>query len=68
EKAAKIGAQQIVITDSQSSPLASFSDVCFVVREAQVSSFRFQSTALYLVQSLTMALAYQQGNAVDDAF
>ncbi|MBI6549656.1 MurR/RpiR family transcriptional regulator [Xenorhabdus lircayensis] len=63
EKAAQAGAKQIVITDSQISPLASFSDVCFVVKEAQVDAFRSQSATLCLVQSLTVALAYRQGNA-----
>ncbi|WP_340616860.1 MurR/RpiR family transcriptional regulator [Xenorhabdus entomophaga] len=63
ERAAKAGAKQIVITDSQISPLASFSDVCFVVKEAQVDAFRSQSATLCLVQSLTVALAYRQGNA-----
>lgn len=62
ERAAKAGAKQIVITDSQISPLASFSDVCFVVKEAQVDAFRSQSATLCLVQSLTVALAYRQGN------
>ncbi|CDG89766.1 MurR/RpiR family transcriptional regulator [Xenorhabdus bovienii] len=62
ERAAQVGAKQIVITDSQISPLASFSDVCFVVKEAQVDAFRSQSATLCLVQSLTVALAYRQGN------
>ncbi|HGN1706273.1 TPA: MurR/RpiR family transcriptional regulator [Providencia rettgeri] len=62
EKAAQTGAQQIVITDSQISPLASFSDVCFVVKEAQVDAFRSQSATLCLAQSLTVALAYRQGS------
>ncbi|MCP9267454.1 MurR/RpiR family transcriptional regulator [Xenorhabdus sp. XENO-1] len=62
ERAARAGAKQIVITDSQISPLASFSDICFVVKEAQVDAFRSQSATLCLVQSLTVALAYQQGN------
>lgn len=62
EKAAQMGAKQIVITDSQISPLASFSDVCFVVKEAQVDAFRSQSATLCLVQSLTVSLAYRQGN------
>jgi DNA-binding MurR/RpiR family transcriptional regulator len=61
EKVANAGARQIVITDSQISPLASFSDVCFVVKEAQVDTFRSQSATLCLVQSLVVALAYRQG-------
>lgn len=62
EKAAQTGAKQIVITDSQISPLASFSDVCFVIKEAQVDAFRSQSATLCLAQSLTVALAYRQGS------
>jgi len=62
ETAAKAGAKQIVITDSQLSPLATFSDLCFVVKEAQVDAFRSQSATLCLLQSLVVALAYQQGN------
>ncbi|AWK41631.1 SIS domain-containing protein [Photorhabdus laumondii subsp. laumondii] len=64
ERAAKAGAKQIVITDSQISPLASFSDVCFVVKEAQVEAFRSQSATLCLVQSLAVSLAYRQGNTI----
>ncbi len=40
ETAAKAGARQIVITDSQISPLATFSELCFVVKEAQVDAYR----------------------------
>ncbi|AKH65615.1 MULTISPECIES: MurR/RpiR family transcriptional regulator [Photorhabdus] len=64
ERAVKAGAKQIVITDSQISPLASFSDVCFVVKEAQVDAFRSLSATLCLVQSLAVALAYRQGNTI----
>jgi DNA-binding MurR/RpiR family transcriptional regulator len=42
ELGAQRKARQIAITDSQVSPLAAFSDVCFVVREAQVDGFRSQ--------------------------
>jgi len=63
EMAAKAGAKQIVITDSQISPLAVFSDLCFVVKEAQVDAFRSQSATLCLVQSLMIALAYFQGGS-----
>ena len=61
EMTAKSGARQIVITDSQISPLATFSELCFVVKEAQVDAFRSQSATLCLVQSLVVALAYRQG-------
>ncbi|OIN12489.1 MurR/RpiR family transcriptional regulator [Oceanisphaera psychrotolerans] len=58
ETASRAGARQIAITDSQVSPLASFSDICFVVKEAQVDAFRSQSASLCLVQSLAVSLAY----------
>ncbi|QLH64025.1 MurR/RpiR family transcriptional regulator [Serratia symbiotica] len=57
EWGAKRGAQQIAITDSQVSPLAAFSDVCFVVREAQVDGFRSQVAAMCLAQTLAVSLA-----------
>ncbi|WP_300002736.1 MurR/RpiR family transcriptional regulator [uncultured Cedecea sp.] len=66
EIAANAGAKQIVITDSQISPLAVLSDLCFVVKEAQVDAFRSQSATLCLVQSLMIALAYFQGNRKTD--
>ena len=50
-------ARQIAITDSQVSPLAAFSDVCFVVREAQVDGFRSQVASLCLAQTLAVSLA-----------
>jgi DNA-binding MurR/RpiR family transcriptional regulator len=61
ETASQAGAKQIVITDSQISPLASFSDVCFVVNEGKVGAFRSQAASLCLVQSLAVALAFKQG-------
>ncbi|GAB7194333.1 MurR/RpiR family transcriptional regulator [Dickeya oryzae] len=64
EMAANAGARQIVITDSQLSPLATLSDLCFVVKEAQVDAFRSQSATLCLVQSLMVSLAYRQGNSL----
>ena len=57
ELGAKRGAQQIAITDSQVSPLAAFSDVCFVVREAQVDGFRSQVASMCLAQTLAVSLA-----------
>jgi len=65
EAASQAGAKQIVITDSQISPLATFSDVCFVVNEGKVDAFRSQSASLCLVQSLAVALAFKQGKAHD---
>ncbi|MDI5395161.1 MurR/RpiR family transcriptional regulator, partial [Salmonella enterica subsp. enterica serovar Montevideo] len=45
------------ITDSQVSPLAAFSEVCFVVREAQVDGFRSQVASMCLAQTLAVSLA-----------
>ncbi|MBF4396104.1 MurR/RpiR family transcriptional regulator, partial [Vibrio anguillarum] len=50
--------QQIIITDSQISPLASSSDVCFVVKEAKVDAFRSQAASLCLAQTLAVSLAF----------
>ena len=63
--AAKAGAQQIIITDSQISPLVAYSDVCFVVNEGKVDEFRSQSASLCLVQSLAVALAFKQENTIN---
>ncbi|MDX5629140.1 MULTISPECIES: MurR/RpiR family transcriptional regulator [unclassified Brenneria] len=56
---AKSGAKQIAITDSLVSPLAAFSEVCFVVREAQVDGFRSQISSMCLSQTLMLSLAMQ---------
>ncbi|KAE9845053.1 Fe-S cluster assembly protein HesB, partial [Escherichia coli] len=61
ETAASFRARQIVIADSQIGPLATFSDVCLLVRGKQVDAFRSQSATLCLVQSLVVALAYRLG-------
>lgn len=57
ELGAQRKARQLAITDSQVSPLAAFSDVCFVVREAQVDGFRSQVASLCLAQTLAVSLA-----------
>ncbi|EPY3966916.1 MurR/RpiR family transcriptional regulator [Klebsiella pneumoniae] len=57
ELGAKSGAKQIAITDSQVSPLAAFSDVCFVIREAQVDGFRSQVASMCLAQTLAVSMA-----------
>ncbi|RBW46908.1 Fe-S cluster assembly protein HesB [Psychromonas sp. B3M02] len=59
ESVSQKGAKQIIITDSKMSPLAAWSDVCFVVNEGKVDAFRSQSASLCLVQSLVVALAFQ---------
>ncbi|CAG9296321.1 MurR/RpiR family transcriptional regulator [Celerinatantimonas diazotrophica] len=54
---AKNGAKQIAITDSMVSPLAAFSDLCFVIREAQMDGFRSQISSMCLAQTLMLSLA-----------
>ncbi|MGF1777811.1 MurR/RpiR family transcriptional regulator [Vibrio nomapromontoriensis] len=64
--ASKAGAKQIMITDSLVSPLAEYSGVCFVVKEAKVDAFRSQSASLCLVQSIAVALAFKQGSTPEE--
>ncbi|MCL9780742.1 MurR/RpiR family transcriptional regulator [Vibrio sp. S4M6] len=59
EIASKAGAKQVVITDSEISPLATFSDACFVIKEAKVDAFRSQAASMCLVQSLAVSLAFE---------
>ncbi|PWC23073.1 MurR/RpiR family transcriptional regulator [Brenneria roseae subsp. roseae] len=63
---AKSGAKQIAITDSLVSPLAAFSEVCFVVREAQVDGFRSQISSMCLSQTLMLSLAMQSATHLSD--
>lgn len=49
----------IIITDNQVSPLASIASVCFVVKEAEIDSFRSLSSSLCLAQALSIGLAYE---------
>ncbi|MCX3880287.1 hypothetical protein NAH03_22695, partial [Stenotrophomonas maltophilia] len=50
-------APQLALPHSHVRPLAAFSDVCFVVREAQVDGFRSQVASLCLAQTLAVSLA-----------
>lgn len=54
------GIKQIAITDSQISPLITFSDVSFVIKEAQAHGFRSQCAAMTLVQTLAITLALKK--------
>lgn len=56
----KKGIKQIAITDSQISPLITFSDVSFVIKEAQVRGFRSQCATMTLVQTLAITLALKK--------
>ncbi len=49
----------IVFTDSPLSPLAKQASVCFVVKEAEVHSFRSLTSTMCLVQSLAISLVHQ---------
>lgn len=57
---AQKGVKQIAITDSQISPLLTFSDTAFVMKEAQVKGFRSQCATMTLVQTLAIALALEK--------
>ncbi|MDE1465354.1 MurR/RpiR family transcriptional regulator [Spartinivicinus poritis] len=50
----------IVITDSQLSPLVQQATVSFVVKEAEVRSFRSLTSSLCIAQALSIGLAYRQ--------
>lgn len=57
---AKPGVKHIAITDSQLSPLLAFSDVSFVIKEAQVSGFRSQCATMTLAQTIAVSLALKK--------
>lgn len=57
--AAEKGVPLIVITDNVLSPLASIAEVSFVVKEAEIQSFRSLSSSLVLAQALSIGLAYE---------
>lgn len=52
--------KHIAITDSQLSPLLSFSDVAFIIKEAQISGFRSQCATMSLVQTIAVSLAIKK--------
>jgi len=57
---ARKGVKQISITDSQISPLLAFSDIAFVIKEAQVLGFRSQCSTMTLVQTLAIVLGLEK--------
>ncbi|AGH39526.1 Transcriptional regulator [Bibersteinia trehalosi USDA-ARS-USMARC-188] len=57
---ARSGVKHIAITDSQLSPLLSFSDVSFIIKEAQVSGFRSQCATMTLAQTIAVSLALKK--------
>lgn len=59
---AKVGVKHIAITDSQLSPLLTFSDVSFIIKEAQIKGFRSQCATMTLVQTLMVALAMKKAS------
>ena len=52
------GSSVIVFTDSILSPLMDLATVCFVVKEAEVHSFRSLTSTMCLVQSLAISLIH----------
>ncbi|TDQ59463.1 RpiR family transcriptional regulator [Mesocricetibacter intestinalis] len=61
--AAQKGIKQIAITDSQISPLLAFSDISFIIKEAQVLGFRSQCSTMTLVQSLAITIGLEKNPA-----
>ena len=49
----------IMFTDSPLSPLAQQASVCFIIKEAEVHSFRSLTSTMCLVQSLAISLVHQ---------
>ncbi len=62
QHAIKQGSPVIAITDSPLSPLADIATVCFIVKEAEVHSFRSLTVTMSLVQALTVSLIHQLKN------
>lgn len=60
---ARTGVKHIAITDSQLSPLLTFSDVAFVIKEAQISGFRSQCATMTLVQAIAVSLALKNAES-----
>ncbi|MGI0115417.1 MurR/RpiR family transcriptional regulator [Zooshikella sp. RANM57] len=61
------GIPLIVITDSQLSPLTQYADVCFVVKEAEVRSFRSLTASLCLAQAIAIGLAYRVEEEINNS-
>ncbi|AWX14610.1 Fe-S cluster assembly protein HesB [Mergibacter septicus] len=62
ESISRNGIKHIAITDSQISPLVSFSDVAFIIKEAQVSGFRSQCATMTLAQTLAISLGVKRSH------
>ncbi|AWX16298.1 Fe-S cluster assembly protein HesB [Mergibacter septicus] len=65
EATSRNGIKHIAITDSQISPLVSFSDVAFIIKEAQVSGFRSQCATMTLAQTLAISLGVKRSHQVE---
>ncbi|MCT8584028.1 MurR/RpiR family transcriptional regulator [Glaesserella parasuis] len=59
---ARTGVKHIAITDSQLSPLLTFSDVSFIIKEAQISGFRSQCATMTLAQTIAVSLALRKAS------
>lgn len=63
--AAEQGCKIILITDSELCPLANLAEHLFVVREAEVRTFRSLNSTLCLAQTLCVALGYARQADLD---
>jgi DNA-binding MurR/RpiR family transcriptional regulator len=60
------GAKLILITDSKLNPVVQEADVCFLVHDAEVRSFRSLVSTLCLAQSLCIGLAFRLEKGYQD--
>ena len=60
EIATRKGASIIVITDSDLSPVVSKAEISFVVKDAEVRTFRSLTSSLCLAQTLCISLGYRR--------
>ncbi|MBV1909182.1 MAG: MurR/RpiR family transcriptional regulator [Kangiellaceae bacterium] len=67
ENAVAKGNPIILFTDSPLSPLAQKATVTFIVKEAEVHSFRSLTSTMCLVQSLALSLVHQLETKTDNA-
>ncbi len=61
ERAATNGTAVIAISDSRLSPIAGNAEICFEIKDAEVSQFRSLTASLCLAQTLVISYAYKFG-------
>jgi len=63
EKAKKLNATVILLTDTKLNPIAHLADYLFCIHEAEIHTFRSLGATMCLVQAICISIGYhQQGN------